>query len=164
MYRVIKLSDGTNLRELVAGPTFEAQKAKDISEHAKDTLPTLPLSQHIVDELRAAETLLDKNAPKWGMSYEATLCGIAASQLEAVLIAQQERENPQPLTYEELSVMLHKHVWVKTREGFVIPAILGIDASTCQYVAYCGERGIIWINEITKTTVYAHEPKGEHHE
>ena len=35
MYRVIKLRDGTNLRELVAGPTFEAQKAKDINEPQK---------------------------------------------------------------------------------------------------------------------------------
>lgn len=90
--------------------------------------------------------------------------------IEAALRAQQERENPQPLTIEDLSKLASKdpvwgsHCFVKSLEsGKVFHAIVDIDSNGIVVIIGAHKTllmdtyGTLWI-------AYAHEPKGEHHE
>ena len=86
---------------------------------------------------------------------------ILMEEAAGIIESLQRETDPVPLTDEELKPFLHKHVWVKNRDSGVMAAVLGFDATLCQYVAYCGERGVYWKNDLTGIEIYATEPKGE---
>ena len=77
----------------------------------------------------------------------------------AALRAQQERENPKPLTLDELRGMVGQPVWVTHRDGsggrwgIVNSSLFGLCANVCAGKAY-------WFNDFIGTIAYRRKPEG----